>query len=262
MRKASCCLLLIVALSAGAFYYFRNNEVANKQKEPPALPQAPEPAIRYPIEAVSPDKDLSESANEALPALADSDPVLGQNAEQLLGAKFPIHFYSDAIVRRIVSTVDNLPLDYVSPKVMPVKTVGGWLVTDGSGENLQLSPKNADRYSIYVELMESAPPAKVVALYKKFYPLFQAQYEKLGYPGKYFNDRVVQVIDHLLATPEVRRPIALVQPRVLYQFADPDLENLSAGQKAMIRMGPDNAERMKTLLRDYRRLLVVPLKQP
>jgi hypothetical protein len=45
---------------------------------------------------------------------------------------------------------------------------------------------------------------------------------------------------------------------VLYQFADPELERRSAGQKVMMRMGADNARRVKAKLREIRRELVSP----
>ena len=47
----------------------------------------------------------------------------------------------------------------------------------------------------------------------------------------------------------------LVQPRVLYQFADPQMEALSAGEKLLIRMGPENARKVKEMLREVRRTL-------
>ena len=97
----------------------------------------------------------------------------------------------------------------------------------------------------------------LVAVYKHFYPLFQQQYENLGYPGKYFNDRVVEMIDHLLAAPEVREPVQLIQPGVFYEFADPELERLSAGQKIMVRMGYENMMKVKTKLREIREALTV-----
>ena len=43
-------------------------------------------------------------------------------------------------------------------------------------------------------------------MYKQYYPLFQQAYVDLGYPEGYFNDRLVEVIDHLLATPGRDRP--------------------------------------------------------
>jgi hypothetical protein len=96
----------------------------------------------------------------------------------------------------------------------------------------------------------------MVAVYARFYPLLQEQYEKLGYPGRYFNDRVVEVIDHLLTTPEVPEPLHLVQPEVLYEFADPKLETLSAGQKIFLRIGKANRDKLKSKLTELRQALV------
>ena len=63
------------------------------------------------------------------------------------------------------------------------------------------------------------------------------------------------MIDHLLAAPDVPAPIPLAQPKVLYEFADPALEQLSAGQKMMIRMGPVNESHVKAKLRQIRKAL-------
>ena len=46
-----------------------------------------------------------------------------------------------------------------------------------------------------------------------------------------------------------------MQPKVLYEFADPNLERLSSGQKLMLRMGPDNAATTKRLLTRLRERL-------
>jgi hypothetical protein len=85
--------------------------------------------------------------------------------------------------------------------------------------------------------------------------LFQDAYVALGYPDGYFNDRLVEVIDHLLETPEVNDPIELVRPHVLYEYSDPNLEALSSGQKLLLRMGSDNAARIKGTLRELRVLV-------
>jgi hypothetical protein len=41
----------------------------------------------------------------------------------------------------------------------------------------------------------------------------------------------------------------------MYQFADPELEARSAGQKILIRMGSENAARIKAKLQEVRREL-------
>ena len=119
-----------------------------------------------------------------------------------------------------------------------------------------LDPANFERYKPMVQLIRSSDPQALVAAYTRYYPLFQEAYESLGHPPEYFNDRVIEVIDHLLTTPEVQGPIALAQPNVLYEYADPKLESLSAGQKVLIRMGSDNASAVKEKLREMRAVLL------
>ena len=108
------------------------------------------------------------------------------------------------------------------------------------------------RYDALVAQIYYADIDAVYDTYERFYPLFQKAYERLGYPDAYFNDRLIEVIDHLLATPEPEGPIVLARPNVLYEFADPDLEALSSGQKLMLRMGPNNAATLKRLLEKFR----------
>jgi Protein of unknown function (DUF3014) len=73
---------------------------------------------------------------------------------------------------------------------------------------------------------------------------------------------VIVVIDHLLAAPEPVAPIELAQPKVMYQFADPALEERSAGQKIMMRTGLDNELRLKAKLREIRKALVADAPKP
>jgi hypothetical protein len=161
-------------------------------------------------------------------------------------------FYANDLARRIVATVDNLPRKQVAMRLIPMKPPGGGFVTKSQDGAVYLSPENYARYAPYVRLLESADPKKLVAVYVRLYPLFQQAYQELGYPQGYFNDRLVEVIDHLLATPDVEGPIRLVQPKVLYQFEDPKLEALSAGQKSLIRMGSENAAKVKSALTGIR----------
>jgi hypothetical protein len=83
----------------------------------------------------------------------------------------------------------------------------------------------------------------------------QQSYQNLGYPSGYFNDRLVQVIDVMLATPQPAGPIELVRPNVMYTYADPALEARPAGQKLLIRMGPENAAVIKAKLMELRAIV-------
>ncbi len=126
-----------------------------------------------------------------------------------------------------------------------MKTPAGQFATAGQDDSLVVAPANAARYTPYVAAFDAIPADRAVAGYIHLYPLFQKAYVDLGYPNGYFNDRLVEVIDNLLATPDVQGPVKLVVPHVLYEYADPDLQSRSAGQKLLIRMGPDNAKKVK-----------------
>ena len=252
MTKTICWLLLIAALGGAIALYFWSET----DKQPPSVleaPAAPEkPSIRHPIEAARSLPAPPVLADKPLPELADSDGAIREMLEKLFAGNLEQYFNLQKIVHRFVATVDNLPRETAPLQLMPVKPVPGWTATEGKSETLALSPKNSTRYKSYIRLAESVPTGLLVAAYVRFYPLFQEQYERLGYPGKYFNDRLMEVIDHLLAAPEVVGPVLLTQTHVLYQFTDPSLERLSAGQKILIRMGSDNAVKVKAKLREIR----------
>jgi hypothetical protein len=121
-----------------------------------------------------------------------------------------------------------------------------------------IDPANTRRYEPFVAWVESIDARRAAALYVKHYALLQGEYRGQGSPNRYFNDRLVSAIDHLLATPEPAGPIALVQPKVLHRHADPALESLSAGQKALLRTGPQNMARLKAKLRALRAEVTKP----
>jgi Protein of unknown function (DUF3014) len=249
MKRSFLWMIPIVAVFGSAIlYYWLKSETP--QPQPKAVATSTKaPAIRYPIAASGPPA-------QPLPPLAESDGALRDALAKLFGQSLEKLFNLQDIVHRIVATVDNLPRENLSSRLMPLKPLAGRPVTAKKGESLTLSPENAARYRPYVRLAQAVPTEALVAVYKRFYPLFQQQYENLGYPGKYFNDRIVEVIEHLLAAPEVREPVQLVQPGVLYEFADPKLERLSAGQKIMVRMGYENMIKVKTKLREIREALI------
>jgi Protein of unknown function (DUF3014) len=246
----------IAVIVAGAGYYYYTHMApepapaaprAEAPVAPPAPAAAPEPAVRHPLET-------AQAEAEGLPSLDNSDSAMREALARLLGKKWFTDFVRpDQIVRRIVVTVDNLPREAVPQRMMPVERAPGRFAAGGSGEELTLDPKNAARYTPYVRVVESLDAHALAGIYTKFYPLFQRAYEEIGYPNRYFNDRVVEAIDDLLDAPEPKGPVKLVQPKVFYHFADPALEERSAGQKLMIRIGTENEAKVKAKLRELRK---------
>lgn len=272
MSKTSWAVIAIVlALVAGGFAYYRWDELAGGgelTKRPVPAPEKEEtaaaPRIRHPIPAPEPPPPPEEGETPApAPPLDESDPALKEDLGALFGER-PVEAF--LVPKRLVAntavTIDNLDHKALSLRHWPVKHIEGPPAVekrapeDGGGQRLFLVADNAGRYDAYVEALQAVDTERLVDLYVRYYPLFQEAYENLGYPDRYFNDRLIALIDHLLAAPEVPYPIELVQPEVLYEFADPELEALSWGQKTLIRMGPSHMAAVKAKLRGIRAEIV------
>lgn len=288
MKKADIVIALIVvlALVAVVTYVQRQDQQLQGLDLPPETDVQPvivapeEPAIRYPVPEppppveppgaglappgqVAPPTEPAAAPAQAvpenpLPTLDESDEALRQDLYALSARRaLESLFNLDRIIRRFVVTVDNLPRKHLPrSKYRSNRMVSGRFRAGEDRYGLYLGEENFARYDAFVDLLESMNNDQLVALYLHYYPLMQAAYQDLGYPSAYFNDRLVDVIDQLLQTPVVRGRISLVRPRVLYKYANPELEALSAGQKVLIRIGPRNASRVKTKLRELRKGLV------
>lgn len=193
---------------------------------------------------------------------------LGRALADLLGQDAVTEFLQiDDLPRRLVATVDSLARSHAAPMLWPVHpTTGRFAVDEIDGEPV-MGLDNGRRYTPLVLLVETADTRRSVNLYARMYPVLQRAYEDLGFPNRYFNDRLIAVIDTLLETPdleypvklqltEVKGPIASLRPWVRYEFADPGLESLTAGQKMLLRAGPVNKRRLESKLADFRAELI------
>jgi hypothetical protein len=241
----------------GAFSFRHWLEPSLRPAEPPAplaQPAAPapaaEPAVRHPLE-------MPAAAAPGLPSIENSDTMMRDSLAGLIGGQaFADLVVPYQLVRRIVATVDNLPRRTAPTRAMPLNPVPGAFAVDGDNAEGAIAEANYARYAPYVRVIDAIDAPALVQAYVRAYPLFQSAYQQLGYPGKYFNDRLIEAIDDLLAAPDLETPPKLIRPRVLYEFADPDLETRSAGQKILLRMGAGNAARVKAKLWEIRREII------
>lgn len=250
-------IIAILVIGVVAIFYIRWTPEApapQEAAEPPAEPESASPlppeepedppafVTEPPAEPPEPLPELEESDDEAKEALSESagDP-------KILDFLVP-----DAVVRKLVATVDNATREKSEMKVRALAPVKGRFQVEGNEDRIVLDPANYERYRPLAQLVAGVETKRLADAYMRYYPLLQDAYQDLGYPSRQFHNRAIEVIDHLLATPKVEGQIRLVRPHVLYKFADPELESLSSGQKALIRMGPENAALIKAKLKEVR----------
>ena len=269
--------LIVALLGSGGYWWWRQQQKppmtasslpAAQETTPAAAPPASPPAVRFPIdESLAAASALPAAA--ALPALGEADDHVRATLTDLLGRQGVLSWLqTESFVRHAVATVDNLAREHASPMLWPLKPTAGRFSVDAAPSGAaRISPDNAARYTAFVLFAEGVDTRTAAATYARLYPLFQQAYEDLGFPGCHFNDRLVEVIDHLLKTPEFERmpevrmrdikgPAKPARPWENYEFADPTLASLSSGQKLLLRMGPVNERRLKARLREFRRELV------
>ena len=268
MSIAAVVALLLTAIGLGALYWYQHRAPVTTDRGAPQVaeaasapaPAASEPAIRYPV-----DPSLAGSA----PAIAgDAQSQWKQALVDLLGQSAVVRFvYTEDFAHRFVATVDNLARPHAPPRLWPVQPTSGRFSVTGNGELRNIANENAMRYSPFVNMVVAIDARRAAAIYAQMYPQLQRAYEQLGYPGRYFNDRVVEVIDHLLQTPEppasgplmqlaeIKGSVPSTQPWLRYEFADTDLQSLSSGQRILLRVGPAHRATLKAKLRDFRAVL-------
>lgn len=213
----------------------------------PAAPTTVPPPEHHPISKaqVSP----AEAGTAPLPALDNSDEPVADALARIGGSGVRSLLVSSALIPRMVAAVNALPGKTLPENVMPVKGPKGNFKTTKSGTD---TVADTGRYMPYVQSFEQADTQAMVAWYVHYYPLFQQAWKQLGVPHKSFNDRLVEVIDQLLATPNLQQPARLVAESGAYRFSNPDYESRSIGQKLMLRLGPDDEAKVKTKLHAIR----------
>jgi hypothetical protein len=229
------------------------------EPEPTAKDDPRRPGPLHPLEPLAAPRD-GDRELVPLPPLDDSDAYFRLELVGIFGSRLDELLTNEALIEKFVATIDNLPRSHVAERIRPVgRLQGNFAVARGTDPDAYLlSEENFTRYDFLVDMIVFVDADRIVGAYRRYYPLFQEAYVGLGYPSAYFNDRVVEVIDHLLATPEPNGTIELIRPHVLYEYADAELEALSSGQKLLLRMGDDNAGRAKKALAELRSRITTP----
>lgn len=201
---------------------------------PERLPSAAEPA---PAEPLEPEIEV--------PPLTASDEFVQQQLEPL---ELPEPWLAQGdLARRFAVVLENAARgEYPRRQLGFMAPTGSFTVIERD-DAVFVDPVSYERYDAYVDILEQIEPEQVQRLITLFNPLFVEALQELDVDAP--PDRLVdEAIRQVMAVPVPDQPVELVQPAVMFEYADPALEALTPLQKQILRMGPDNVRRLQEYL--------------
>ena len=247
MRKYKIATLVGIAvlIAAAVLYYFF-------LKPPPPGEE---------LEADLPEESSSygeaEEAIEPIEVdLNDSDGLVRNLAEVLSSNPLLARWLmTDDMIRRFVVTVDLISkgdsprrqMDFIEvTKEFPVREAAGQVFLDPAGYR---------RYDQVTGVISSLDAKGCATLYRQLRLPIKQAYDELGYNDEDFDKKLEKAFAALLETPVVEDRIYLKKDVLTYLIVDPELENLRAAQKHLLRMGPNNIQAIQEKLREIARYL-------
>lgn len=264
--------VVVVIAAVGGYFAMSGSEpepkpepvIAQKPQPKPEIVE-PEPVVEpevfqepAPVEEVIATPEEPQVPEVTLPLLDESDPEVRKDLlESVWNQDIAAMLVSEDLIRKTVVFVDNIANSTVERDFTVLKGPSQrFQVIETEANETIIDPASYRRYDIYIAMLESFNENDLRRLYDKYQPLVKEVYSELGYPDKDFRDTLLKAINNVLDTPEVSGPIEVNQPKVMYQFEDDSLESLSSVQKQVLRMGSDNAKKLKTVLKKFRRALI------
>lgn len=217
-------------------------------------------AIPTPVPVPTPTLEERLSSRLSGTTLATSDVVVRELVEEISSnPQLAVWLVNEDLVRRFVASVDNIAsgvspmshLEFLRPRER-------FSVDGRSGGRLVIDPESYARYDGVAEVFASVDTEGAVALYRELKPLIDDAYAEIGPAGADFDDRLDRAFQLLLATPVLDESAEVERLVVTYAWADDQVEALSAAQRQLLRMGPDNVELIQGKLRELRAALEEP----
>jgi hypothetical protein len=237
---------------------------------PEIIEKSPEPIQEVP-EVVVIEEEVIEPIKEPMPLLDNSDDWLKLKLPEITWRKELLKLIIDEdMIRRFVVFTDNfaqgliayehspfiLPKTKFTPDIDSVNFQNSTVKPDDISTETPLTAKqsvwqwnenSSRRFSLYVDLLRSMDSESLVQWYSEIKPLINEAYNELGYEDD-FTDTLQDAITRVLDMELPKTSMALIQPSVMYRFADPELEALPDTDKLLLRLGKDNLLVMKSVL--------------
>jgi hypothetical protein len=243
--------VICAAAAAGLVYVFYVGGSVPARTQPTA-------AVREPArERVGPLGGTAEPV--AIPPLDESDPVVRDLVRRITSHPAALAWLAtNGLIRNFAVVVVNV-VDGATPArhLRVLRPASPFTVVERDGR-LFIDPRSYERYDSIAEAAGSIDPAGAARLYTTLKPRIEEAYVQLGLRPDSFDAILENAIVSLLRTPAVDAEVYVAPKGISYRFADPNLENLTAAQKQLLRTGSRNVRIIQAALRQLALALGIP----
>lgn len=234
---ATVIVVVAVAAIAGGLWWWSVRE--------PAGEPAPGGLTDQPTLEVEP-RSPGEPEPSELPELEESDGIIRQLVGRLSAhPQLAQWLANENLVRRFVLVVVDLAGRSNPAANVPFLRPQREFEVRAEGDVLTMAPASHRRYDLLVTVFESLDTEGTVETYHRLDPLIQEAYAELGIGEPTFHQMLMVALRNLQEVQLPEEPPELVDADGIYVFRDPERENLRGAEKALIRMGPENARRVQ-----------------
>jgi hypothetical protein len=217
------------------------------------------PAEAPPVTVTKPKPAPAVQEQTALPPLDEMDPVVRELVRKL--SSHPVvaaWLTTDSLILNFVAVTSRIA-NGVTP-VAELKSVGPVprFATRTVRGDTYIDRASYRRYDRYAQAIAALDARGVADLYNTLKPRIKEGYGRLTSGDDSFDPVLERAIVELLRVPVVDGEIELYPHGTVWAFADPQLQDMSAAQKQLLRMGPQNVRAVQSKLREIASGLGIP----
>lgn len=235
MKNSSLWLVIALLAAAGAGFF------GSRLMKPAPAPGLSSPVVAEPAPIPS-----------NLPRLEDSDAFAREKAGALSSdSALQEWLKGEFVISRLIAAINmtahgKVPREILTPFApagkFPVLKKGGKTVADPAGY------ARYDKIAAMIRPVDAVAAAKVL---ETMMPLLDAAQRALGEPNTSAREALFTASRELLSAPPLTGDAVLIQGKkgIGWNYADARLESLSAAQKQVLRLGPENQAVFQSKLR-------------
>ncbi len=160
------------------------------------------------------------------------------------------------VIERAVAITDALRRGEVPYKLLPVgKPASAFPISD-DGLRVTMNPAGFARYDAFANWVNSLDVDAIIVAFNDYESLATAALANMGVNDFDIRGAALAATTQILATPSLPEGAELMRNEANWVYMDPEIEALTAVQKQILRMGPENAELVQQKARELRGALL------